>query len=152
VQNTEQDFEYWFYWATQNCNRSSGSSAAEAVAALCGASLRTVQHWRKLNKAPAWALRHLIYAATGVPAGIDLARSEWSGWRFIAGDRFDPTQRGPRGGKGRHYWGWALVSPTGAEWTPQILETCGLELALAGDLKREVERLRGPAQFLLPLS
>lgn len=123
------------------------------LAAFLGLSARTVQHWRAQGKAPAWGMRLLIQAATGCPAGAPGGSdSRWNGWRFLHVEVTDFDKPGPRGGRGGiKYFDWVLVSPTGKHWSPDQLEFLGRELGRIAELEREVQRLRGPAQYLLPL-
>ncbi|MDE0853087.1 MAG: hypothetical protein OSA97_01515 [Nevskia sp.] len=146
-------FDLWFRAALENCYRSSEKSALAQLADFIGVSLRTIQHWRKQERAPKWGLNLLVYAATGVPAGgPSKAGTAWSGWRFLHLQVTDTTKPGPRGGKGGvKYWDWQLVSPTGQAFGAQELEMFGFHMGRMRDLERELQKLRGPAQYLLAL-
>lgn len=147
-------FDLWMLKALENCHRSSDETPAAALARFIGVSLRTIQHWRRQKRAPKWGLNLLIYAATGVPAGGPAkAATAWLGWRFLHLELTDLDKPGPRGGKrGVKYWDWCLVSPTGVTWSPAQLDMLGFQMGRLRDLEKELKRLQGPAQFLLPLS
>ncbi len=153
MQDRDQ-FHLWFLAALENCHRSSDRTPAAQLAAFIGVSLRTIQHWRKQQRAPKWGLNLLIYAATGVPAGgPSKAGTAWHGWRFLHLELTDPEKPGPRGGKGGvKYWDWVLVSPLGHHYDARELEAFGFHMGRLRDMEKELQKLRGTAQYLLPLT
>lgn len=94
------DCRYWITWSGAALRRSSDECDADAVGHALGVAPRTVRAWRARNQAPAWALRAMMQAVSGLPAYAE----NWSGWRFKPGAG-----------------GAILGGPDGSEWTPEDL-------------------------------